>query len=68
MALNFSHGKIRALIPDNPLKICEIGGICGFNFGIYVSGANRDGSHKSQRACEFCIAYRNACGQPPDPL
>jgi hypothetical protein len=26
--------KIRTLVPDNSLKICEIGGICGFNFGI----------------------------------
>ena len=27
---------IRTLIPDNFLKICEIGGICGLNFGIQV--------------------------------
>jgi hypothetical protein len=26
--------KIRTVLPDNFLKICEIGGICGFNFGI----------------------------------
>jgi hypothetical protein len=26
--------KIRTLIPNNLFKICEISGICGFNFGI----------------------------------
>jgi len=34
MPLKFCHEKIRPLIRDNFLKICEIGGICGFNFGI----------------------------------
>jgi len=34
MPLKFYHEKIRTVIPNNPLKICEIGGICGFNFGI----------------------------------
>jgi len=34
MPLKFYREKIRTLIPDNFLKICEIGGICGFNFGI----------------------------------
>jgi len=32
MPLKFCHKKIRALIRDNFLKICEIGGICGFQF------------------------------------
>jgi len=30
MNRNFCHEKIRTLIPDNFLKICEIGGICGY--------------------------------------
>jgi hypothetical protein len=34
MLLKFCHEKIRTLIRDNFLKICEISGICGFNFGI----------------------------------
>jgi hypothetical protein len=36
IAVKFCHEKIRTLIPDNFLKICEIGGICGFNFGIWA--------------------------------
>jgi len=34
MPLKFCHEKIRTLIRGNFLKICEIGGICGFNSGI----------------------------------
>jgi len=33
-ALKFCHKKIRALIRNYFLKICEIGGIRGFFFGI----------------------------------
>jgi hypothetical protein len=35
-ALKFCHEKVRTVIPNNLLKICEIGGICGSNFRIWA--------------------------------
>ena len=34
MDITLPECKSKDRFPDNSLKICEIGGICGFNFGI----------------------------------
>jgi nucleotide-binding universal stress UspA family protein len=39
--LKFCYEKIRTGIPNNLLKICEIGGICGSNFG-HLNAAEQD--------------------------